>query len=276
MLKHQYFGHLMRRAISCLEGKGATEDEKVGWHHWLNGHEFEQTPGDSEGQGSLACCSPWGHKESAMTEQLNDNQRVSWMKDKISTLSTCLFNILFDNVNGAVFLISFLECSLLVLLFSHSVVADSLQPHGLQHARLPCPLPTPGACSNACPLSQWCHPTISSSVVPFSSCPQSFPASRSFLMSQFFPSGGQSVGASTSASSPSNEYLGLISFRIDWFDVLAVQGTLKSLLQDHSSKASILWCSAFFMVQLTSVHDYWKNHRFDYKDLCWQSDVSAF
>ena len=76
---------------------GATEDEMVGWHHWLNGHEFEQTPGDSEGQGSLACCSPWGHKESAMTEQLNDNQRVSW-KDKISTLSTCLFNILFEEM----------------------------------------------------------------------------------------------------------------------------------------------------------------------------------
>ena len=86
------------------------------------------------------------------------------------------------------------------LQFSRSVVSDSLRPHGLQHARLPCLSPTPGACSNSCPLSQWCHPTISSSVVPFSSCPQSFPASGSFLMSQLFASGGQSIGASASAS----------------------------------------------------------------------------
>ena len=84
--------------------------------------------------------------------------------------------------------------------FSHSVVSDSLQPHGLQHARPPCPSPTPGACSNSCPLSWWCHPTISSSIVPFSSCLQSFPASGSFPMSQFFSSGSQSIGVSASAS----------------------------------------------------------------------------
>ena len=80
--------------------------------------------------------------------------------------------------------------------FSHSVVSDFLWPHGLQHTRLPCPSPSLGACSNLCPLNQWCHPTISSSVVPFSSCLHSFPASESFL----FPSGGQSIGASASAS----------------------------------------------------------------------------
>ena len=79
-------------------------------------------------------------------------------------------------------------------------MSNSLQPHGLQHARPPCPLPTPGACSNSCPLSQWCHPTISSSVIPFSFCFQSFPASGSFQMSQLFASGGQSIGASASAS----------------------------------------------------------------------------
>ena len=84
--------------------------------------------------------------------------------------------------------------------FSHSVMSNSLGPHGLQHARLPCPSPTPRACSNSCPSSQWCHPTISSSVVPFSSCLQSFPASGSFPMSQFFASGGQSTGVSASAS----------------------------------------------------------------------------
>ena len=76
--------------------------------------------------------------------------------------------------------------------------------------------------------------------------------------------------------SPSNEYSGLISFRIDWLDLLAVQGILKSLLQHYNSKASVLQCSAFFMVQLTSIHDYWESHSFDYMDLCWQSNVSAF
>ena len=84
--------------------------------------------------------------------------------------------------------------------FSHSVLSDSLWPHGLQHAKLPCPLRTPEACSNSCPLSRWCHPTILSSVVSFSSCLQSFPASGSLLSSQFFTSGGQSIGASAAAS----------------------------------------------------------------------------
>ena len=102
---------------------------------------------------------------------------------------------------------------------------------------------------NSCPLSQWCHPTISSSVTPFSSCPQSFPASGSFPMSQSFASGGQSTGASALACL-SNEYSGLISFRTGWFDLFAVQGTLKSLFQNNS-KASILQRSAFFIIQLS-------------------------
>ena len=135
--------------------------------------------------------------------------------------------------------------------FSCSVVADSLRPHGLQHARPPCPSPTPGVYSDSCPpLSRWHHPTISSSVLPFSSCFQSFPASGSFPVNQFFASGGQSIGISASAS----QYSGLISSLIDWFDLLAVQGTLKSLHQHHSSKASILQCSAFFIVQF--LHPY--------------------
>ena len=101
------------------------------------------------------------------------------------------------------------------------------------------------------------HPTISSSVVPFSYL-QSCPASGSFPMSQFFTSGGLSIRSFSFSISPSNEYSRLISFRMDWLDLLAVQGTLKSLPQCHSSKASILQCSAFCMVQLTSTHDYWK------------------
>ena len=120
--------------------------------------------------------------------------------------------------------------------FSRSVMSDSLQSRGWQHTRLPCPSPTPKACSNSCPSSRGCHPTILSSAVPFSSHLQSFPASGSFPMSQFFASGGQTLEFQP-------QHL-KISFKIDWFD-LAVQGTLKSLLQHHSSKASILPCSAF-------------------------------
>ena len=128
-------------------------------------------------------------------------------------------------------------------------MSDSLQPHALQHARLPYPLPTPRAYSNSCPLSQWCHPTISSSVVPFSSCLQSFPASGSFPMSQLFTSGGQSTGVSSSVSVlPVNIQ---DWFPLGWLDLLAVQGTLKSLPQHHSSKASVLRHSAFFIVQLS-------------------------
>ena len=108
----------------------------------------------------------------------------------------------------------------------HSVVSNSLQPHEQQHARLPCPSPAPEACSNSCPSSQSCHPTISSSVVPFFSCPQSHLASESFPMSQLFAPGDQSIGSFS--ISPSNEHPGLISFRMDWLDLLAVQGTLES------------------------------------------------
>jgi len=132
---------------------------------------------------------------------------------------------------------------------SCSVVSDSLAPHELQHTRTPCPSPTPEVYSNSCPLNHWCHPTLSSSVIPFSSCPQSFPESGSFQMSQLLVSGGQIIGVSASTSVlPKNT---LISLRMDWLDLLAVQGTLKSLLQHHSSKASIIRHSAFFIVQLS-------------------------
>ena len=130
-------------------------------------------------------------------------------------------------------------------------MSDCSQPHGLQHARLPCPSLSPRVCSNSCPLSQWCHPTISSSVVPFSSCPQSFPASGSFPMSQLFPSGGQSIGASASTSVLPMNIQGW--FPLGWSGLISLLSkgrTLKSLLQHHSSKASILWSSAFFVVQL--------------------------
>ena len=139
--------------------------------------------------------------------------------------------------------------------FSRSVVSDFLRPHESKHTRPPCPSPTPGVHPNPSPLSQWCHPTISSSVVPFSSCPQS----GSFQMSHLFASGGQRSGVSASASVlPMNTQ----DFMMDWLELLAVQGSLKNLLQHHSSKASILQCSSFFIVQLS--HPYMTLSKFIY------------
>ena len=153
-------------------------------------------------------------------------------------------------------------------------MSNSLQPHGLQHARLPCPSPTPRACSNSCPLSQWCHPTFSSSVSPFYSSLQSFPASGSFPVSHFFTSEGQSIGASASAL-PMNiqdwfplGLTGLISLQSKGLSRVFSNTTVKKY-QFFGTQLS-LWST------LTSIHDYWKKHSFDSMDLCQQSDISAF
>ena len=155
-------------------------------------------------------------------------------------------------------------------------MSNSLRPHEPQHTRPPCPSPTPGVLPNPCLLCQWCHPPISSSVVPFFSCLQSLPASGSFQMSQLSASGGQSIGVSASTSVLPNEHPGLISLRMDWLDLLAVQETLKSLLQHHNSKASILLRSAFFIVQLSHLYMTTGKTIALTTDLCLQSDVSAF
>ena len=134
--------------------------------------------------------------------------------------------------------------------FSHSVVSDSLRPHESQHARPPCPSPTPGVHSDSRPSSQWCLPAISSSVIPFSSCPQSLPASESFPMSQLFTWRSQSTGVSALASFLPKNTQGWSP--LEWTVLISLQSMeLWSLLQHHSSKASILWLSAFFIVQLS-------------------------
>ena len=140
--------------------------------------------------------------------------------------------------------------------FSHSVVSDSLQPHGLQDARSPCPSPTPGVYSNSCPLSQWYHPNHLILCRPLLLPLSIIPSIRVFSNESVFCIRWPNYWSFSFSISPSSEYSGLISFRIDWSDLLAVQGTIKNLLQHHSSKVSILWCSAFFMVQLTSIHDH--------------------
>ena len=160
-------------------------------------------------------------------------------------------------------ILQFLKCALIFNHFSHSVVSNSLWPHGPQHTRLPCPSPTLGACSNSCPLSWWCHPTISSSVIPLSSRLQSFPASGSCPMSQLFASGGQSIGVSALAS--------VLPMNIQDWSPLGWTGLISLLSKDsqESSPApqfkSINSSALSFLSSptLTSIDDYWKNHGFD-------------
>ena len=135
--------------------------------------------------------------------------------------------------------------------FSRSVVSDSMWPHGLQHARFPCPVPTPRAYSNSCPSSQWYHYNYLILCRPLLLLPSIFPSIRVFSNESVLCMRWPKYWSFSFSISPSNEYSGLISFRMDWLDLLAVQGTLKSLLQHHSSKASVLWHSASFMVQLS-------------------------
>ena len=154
-------------------------------------------------------------------------------------------------------------------------MSSSLQPHGLQPSRLPCPPLLPGVYSNSCPLSCWYYLTTSSSAAPFF-CLQSFPASGSFPMSRLFSSGGQSIGVSASAS--------VLPMNIqDWFPLDGLVGSSCSPTDSRESSptpqfksinSSVL--SFLYSPTLTSIHDYWKNHSFDYMDLCWQSNVSAF
>ena len=153
-------------------------------------------------------------------------------------------------------------------------MSNSLWPHGLQHARLPCLSPSPRACSNSCPLSQWCHPTISSSVSPFS-CLQSFPASV-FSNESAVCIRWPKCWSFNFSISPSNDYSGLISFKIDWFDLLAVQGTLKSSPTPQFKSINSSAFSFPYGPTLTSIHDYWKNHSFDCVGLCRQSNVPVF
>ena len=183
---------------------GGEEDDKVrdGWMAsptwwtwvWASSKRWWRTE-------SLACCTPWGHKESYMTKGLNS----------IFALPLIFF-----------FLSPYMQIS---VQFSRSVMSDSLRPHELQHARPPCPSPTPGVHSNSHPSSRWCHPAISSSVVPFSSCPQSLPASVFSNESTLWMRWPKYWSFSFSII-PSKEHPGLISFRMDWLDLLAVQGTL--------------------------------------------------
>ena len=151
---------------------------------------------------------------------------------------------------------------------SHSVVSNSLQPRESQHARPPCPSPIPRVQLDSCPSSQWCHPAISSSVIPFSSCPQSLPASESFPMSQLLAWGGQSTGASALASFLPKKSQGWSPCSPSDSQESSPTPQFKSI---NSSALSFLYSPT-----LTSMHNYWRNYIFDQTDLCWQNNVSSF
>ena len=159
------------------------------------------------------------------------------------------------------------------LLFSCQVMSDTFWTHELQHVRLPCPSLSPWVCSNPCPLCQWCHTTISSSFTPFSSCPQSFPASGSFPMSWLFTPGGQSIDASASVFPMNIQDW----FPLGWTGWISLQSKgLSRVVPSITVQRHQLFDVQPFLWSLTFIYDSWKNHSFDYKYLCWQSNVSAF
>ena len=155
-------------------------------------------------------------------------------------------------------------------------MSNSLRPCALQHTRPPCPSPAPGVYPNPCPLSQWCYPNISFSVIPFSSCPQSFPASGSFQMSQLFASGGQSIRASASSS--------VLPVNIQGWYPLGLIALIPLLSKGLSRvfSSTTVWKHRFFGTQPSLwssshiIHDYWISHCFDYTGLCQKCDVSTF
>ena len=158
--------------------------------------------------------------------------------------------------------------------FSHSVVSDSLRPRELQHARPPCPSPTPRVHSNSRPSSRWCHPAISSSVLPFSFCPQSLPASESFPMSQLFAWGGQSIGVSALASFLPNNTQDWSPLEWTCWVSLQSKGLSRVFYNTTVQKQQIFSAQPSFWSNF-HIHTYWINHSFDYMDFCWQTNVSA-
>ena len=159
--------------------------------------------------------------------------------------------------------------------FSRSVVFNSLRPHESQNTRPPCPSPTPRVHPNPCPLSWWCHPIISSSVVPFYSCPQSFPASEAFPESALHIRWPKYWSFCFNIS-PSNEHLGLISSRMDWLDLMQSKDSQESSPTPQFKSINSSALRFLYSPTLTSIHDHWKDHSLDYIELCWQSNVSAF
>ena len=195
--------------------------------------------------------------------------RLTWLLENIKTyyLKKKSRHYLYKiDISRGIHCIVFKEYTMTQTSVQFSSVTQSyltLRPHGLQHARPSCPSTPPGVYSNSCPLSQWCHPTPSS-CHPLLRPPSIFPSVTVFENESALRIRWPKYWHFSFSISLSNEYSGLISFRMDWFDLLAVQGTFKSILQHHSPKASILWRSAFFIAQLSHpILDYWKNHSFD-------------
>ena len=155
-------------------------------------------------------------------------------------------------------------------------MSSSLPPHGLQHSRLPCPSPSPGACSNSCPLSQWYHPTISSSVAPFSFCPWPSPASGSFPVSHLFTSRSLCIRPSASASALPMNIQGWLPSGLTGFISLQSKGLSRAFPSTTVRNYQFFGISLLYRSTLTSIHDDWKNHSFDCMDICWQKWCLCF
>ena len=231
---------------------------------WGNGYPLQYSCWDNpKDRGAKWAAVPGVAKESVTTQQLSTQRKTMMLLDfHFKTLPVRKIRGR-ENAWATSYKTRWLLSAYLPVFnfsqFTCSVMSNSLRPHESQHARPPCPSSTAGVHSDSCPSSQWCHPAISSSVIPFSSCPHSLPASESSPMSQLCMKWPKYWSFSFTISFTifgrnSKEHPGPISFRMDWLDLLAVQGTLKSLLQHHSSKTSILRCSAFFTVQLSHPH----------------------
>ena len=164
-----------------------------------------------------------------------------------------------------------IQAKVVICQFSCSVVSDSLWPPGLQHTRIPCLSPSPGICSDSCPSSRWCHLIICHLCHPLFLLPSVFPSiwvllEKSVLRIRWPEYWSFSI-------SPSSEYSVLISSRMDWLDLLAVQGTQESSLTQQFSSSALTF---LYSPTITSIHYYWKNQSFDYMDICWRSNISAF
>ena len=281
-LKLQYFGHLMWRVIHwkrpwCWENwrqeeKGTTEDEMVGWHYQLKGHEFEQAPGDGDGQGSLACCSLWGCKELDTTEQLKSKYKLC--AGKLYAFSLWLVNITWSLKIQVFWDVSFIvQTKLNVHLMWRVPFNSQAEGQGPLRRTLQFSSVAQSVRLFATPWIAACQASLSitnsqslpklmsrESVMPSNHLmlcrplllpPSTFPSIRDFSNESVLWIRWPEYWSFSFSISPSNEHPGLISFRINWLDLLAVQGTLKSLLQHYSSKAWILRCSAFFIAQLS-------------------------
>ena len=221
----------------------------AGWHWEKTFCHCTEAPASCQHE-AKSCCAQRAALHITLISDARDSSQILW--ETIHVLMTIGYLSFCKHADSLIRVIHSSRCqgSKLAQFSSVTQSCPTLQQHELQHARLPCPSPTPGACSNSCPLSRWCHPTVIL-CHPLLLQPSIFPSITVFSNESALRIRWRKYWNFSFNISPSNDHPGLICFRMDWLDLLTVQGTLKSLHQCHSSKASIIWHSAFFIVQLS-------------------------